>query len=400
MANVLLAWELGAGYGHIAPLRLLAQWLRGHGHRCAFALRDLAKAEGYLDPALGPVLQAPLREGRGRRPVKTQVSYASLLNNIGFDEERGLAARVRAWREIMLAARCELVYAHHAPTALLAAQALGLPAVTLGSGFMLPPQQRPFPAWDTGTPVTAEILARNEQAVLGRLNAALRRLGTRPLDDLQQLFAGVERGLLSYRELDHYEQRSGEVYLGLPEMALGARPLWPQQRAPRLFAYLRPFKGLPALLEALQRSRAHVLVRVGDIAASRLRGYERVNMVITDQAVHLGQAAESCDAYINYAAHGSVAEMLLAGRAGLLIPNTVERSLLARRAVALGAAISLPHEQGEHYAAAIERVIEDTSLRAAARHFADRHAAQDRGAIIPSIAALGLSRVRGGSAAA
>lgn len=398
MATALLAWELGGGYGHLAPLRLLALHLRTLGHRCVFVVRDVGKAEGFLDPSLGPVLQAPLREGAGRSPVKTQLSYASLLHNIGFDDDRGLAGRIRAWRELMRAARCELVYVHHAPTAVAAARLLDLPTVVLGSGFVVPPLQQPFPAW-SAQPVPTQLLARNEAVVLARLNAALARLGAAPWASLQALFAGAERALLSYPELDHYPHPRDEPYFGLPDMASGARPVWPQQRAPRVFAYLRPFPGLARLLQALKDSGAHVLVRIGDLPAARLRGYLRANMVITDQSVHMRLAAESCDAYVNYAAHGTVCEMLHAGRPGLLIPTTVERGLVAARAVALGAALQ-EEDRSEGYAAAIGRLLVDRSLSEAARRFAERHDALDRGVVMSAVAELGLSRVRGGSAAA
>ena len=82
--RVLIAWELGGGFGHVARLRPFAEQLKADGHACAFAMRNLGVAEQLLDPSLGPLYQAPVRLGDPINPVRTQVSYASLLHNIGF----------------------------------------------------------------------------------------------------------------------------------------------------------------------------------------------------------------------------------------------------------------------------------------------------------------------------
>lgn len=395
MARILLAWELGANYGHLMPLRQLAQILVAQGHQCVFAARDLGIAEEVLPPGLGSVLQAPIQLGAGRQPVKVQVSYASLLNNIGFDDPVGLAGRLRAWRQLMHATRADLMFADHAPTALLAARSLGLPAVHFGTGFVVPPVQAPFPSFRPELKVDPALMLQNEAAVLKNLNGALERLRLPPLDRLQALFDGVTQGVTSYPEMDHYALPRTEPYLGLPDFSRGLRPVWPQPRAPRIFAYLRPFKGLPPLLKALKDSRAHVLVRIGDIAASRLKDHVRPNMLITDRAVNLRLAAESCDLFINYAAHGTTCEMLLAGKPGLLLPTNQERVLVAARASAIGAALAAP-EYGEFdHAAALQKLIEDPGPKAAAEAFAARHTGLDRSRILQDLASAGLRRISG-----
>ena len=96
MAKVLLAWELGGNYGHLVALRALARELQRRGHACTFAVRDLGRAQAFLDPRLGPLVQSPVRLTPGRNRVRTQVSYASLLHNIGFNEPMELAGRIQA----------------------------------------------------------------------------------------------------------------------------------------------------------------------------------------------------------------------------------------------------------------------------------------------------------------
>lgn len=387
MAHALLAWELGGNLGHLAPLRALAHQLRAQGHRVSFALRDLASAESRLEPELGARFQAPVLRSPAQIPPPRQPSYAGLLEACGYADAVGLAAHLRAWRTLMTGLGCDRLYADHAPTALLAARGLGLPRVHFGTGFSVPPCTQPFAPFDEEAPPDPGMLQSQETRVRDVINLAQNRLGLAPLDRLQDLFGTARALVTSYRELDHYTVPRAEPYLGLPDFSFGARPLWPTPRAPRLFAYLRPSAQLAPLLAALQASRAHVLVRIAGATASQLAGYARPNFLIVDRDVHLGQAAQSCDAFISYAAHGTVAEMLLAGRPGLLLPDTLERGLVARRAQRLGAALVQTAGEPADYAGLLARLIEDHALHASAQAFADRYQAQDRKGVATRIAA-------------
>lgn len=390
MARILLAWELGANLGHLMPLRRLAQAFRTLGHDCLFAARDLAAAEEALEPELGPVLQAPLRAGTARNLVRTQVSYASLLNNSGFDDVTGLAGRVRAWRTLLQQQGASMLVADHAPTAALAARTLDLPVLALGTGFTVPPLTAPFPVFRPDAVVSDVILLHNESAVLGNINAALARLQLPALPRLQGLYENALSRVMSYPELDHYEVARREPYCGVPDSAYGGPPPWPNAVGPKILGYLRGGKTLNTVLEALQRSSACVLVRVGDASAARLRQYERPGMHIVEAPLDMRAAARDCDAFVSYASHGMAAELLLAGKPGLLLPDTLERELVARRVKQLGAAL-VPGSGDFNLSAALRQLIDDPAPRAAAASFSARHAAQDRTQILPRIAAEALA---------
>ena len=398
MMRVMLAWELGANLGHVAPLRMVAQHLQLRGHTCTFAARDLDSAEEFLEPALGPVMQAPIRLSNGRNPVRTQVSYTSLLNNTGFDHIVGLAGRLRAWRQLLQDTGAGLLIADHSPTALLAARTLGLSAVHLGTGFTVPPLTQPFRVFHPGLQVPPKILEHNERAVLSNANAALDRLQLAPLAALQDMFSSALSFITSFSELDHYDGTRAEPYIGLPDCAHGIDPPWPAGDGRKVFAYLRPAKNLELTLTALSRLPARVLVRIGGINPARLKSFERPGMLILEQPIHMRRAAESCDAFVNYASHGVTAEMLLAGKPGVLLPDTVERSLVARRAVQLGACLTPPAEGDFNLSSALLRTLEDSTLANAAQTFARRYHHIDRAQILPRMTDQALefsSRPRG-----
>ncbi|HZR34627.1 MAG TPA: nucleotide disphospho-sugar-binding domain-containing protein [Nevskia sp.] len=386
MSRILLGWELGGGYGHLASLRTAARALRAAGHDCMFAVRMLENAAEFLEPELGPVLQAPVRLGNGRNPVALQLSYASLLHNVGFDDPPGLAARIAAWRGLLRACRAERLVVDHSPIALIAARSLDIPAAAIGTGFDLPPLTSPFPSFQPWAPVPAQQLQHNEQQVLSELNRALERLRLPPYASLQQIYQGCARALLTYPELDHYDAPRQEPCLGVPDYAQGAAPEWPAGEAPRVLAYLRPHPQLDAMLKALSASKARVLLRIAEITPEQLRPYLRPGFHIVGHPVHLRRAAEECDAYLHYAAHGTVAELLLAGKPGVLWPDNVERWLVARRAEQLGAAVVAPQQKEFDVAAALERALDDGGLRRAAEAFAARHRGHDRAAIAAALA--------------
>jgi len=106
--------------------------------------------------------------------------------------------------------------------------------------------------------------------------------------------------------------------------------------------------------------------------------------VATDP-VHFRAAAESCDAFVNYGAHSTVAEFLLAGKPGILVPDLHERVLTARRASAMGAALSVRATSVAPLKRALEQVIDDPTPRRTAAVFAAGHCGQDRGEILPGL---------------
>lgn len=385
MARVLLAWELGGNDGHLVALRALACELKRRGHQCVFAVRMLGPAQEFLDPKLGPLVQAPVRLAPHGRRVRLQLSYASLLHNIGFNDPVELAGRIQAWRTLCTALRTEYVFADHSPVALVAARTLGIPAARVGNGFTLPPVLAPFPPFRPRANVPQHVLLRNEAAVLRELNHALALLKLSPLPLLQDIFRGTGAALLTYAALDHYEVERPEAFRGLPDYSYGQRPRWPDGKGPRIFAYLRPSPALPTVLKALQRSKARVLLRLPGADAELVRQAQRPGMGVAPAAVHFRAAAESADAFVNYGAHSTVTEFLLAGKPGILVPDLHERAITARRAVALGAALAVRPTAVAPLGRAIEQVVEDRAPRAAAQAFAAKHAGQDRGQILPKL---------------
>ena len=144
MARVLIAWELGGAFGHLAQCLQLAEGLRRRGHTVSMALKDVRLPQSNGGRQGFTVLPAPLTPQRRPSPPRRPVNYADVLRHSGFADAQDVAARLVAWQGIFSLARPKVLVGDHAPTALLAAQLAGIPHMTIGNGFAIPPDVRPW----------------------------------------------------------------------------------------------------------------------------------------------------------------------------------------------------------------------------------------------------------------
>jgi len=326
-------------------------------------------------------------------PVKTQVSYASLLHNTGFGEAVGLAARINAWRVLLRSHGAQLLLCHHAPTAAVAARSLDIPVCYIGSGFMVPPLRTPFPSFRIDMRIDDGVLRQNEAHVLENLNRALEILELDPYADLQCIYRGGRPAMLSYRQTDHYGVDRPEVALGLPDFSHGAAPAWPAGGGPRIFAYLRPVPQLEQVLEGLRDCRARVLLRLSAVPRDSVTPFLRPGITLVEGPLNFARAAEECDAFVTYSPHSTVVECLLAGKPGVLIPDNQERTLVTWRAVRMGAGVGLTGPTVAAFVPVLHQVLEDPSYTAAAQRFAAEVSHIDRKAILPDLLDCALADI-------
>ncbi|MES2884278.1 MAG: nucleotide disphospho-sugar-binding domain-containing protein [Pseudomonadota bacterium] len=382
--RILLAWELGGGFGHLAPLRVLARHLKERGWDCFWAVRNLDATARFLaadgNDAIQHLHQAPMVQEAPRRPVDVQLNYASTLFSCGYDDPLTLAVRLKAWAALMQSNGCTRVIADHAPTAVLAARVLGLPTAVAGTGFSVPPLQTPFPAYLPQA--KAEVMLDNEQKITGIINQALILLGAAPIRSLQDLFKDCFTGLFTYPETDRYGEHRSTGHLGLHDLSHGAPVRWGSGRERKVFAILNPSPGTDALLTALAALPVQALVKVRGIAPEKLVPLQRPGWVVTDQPVAVRAAVENSDLFVGHAAHGSTVEALLAGKPQLMLPDQRERLMLAQRLTSLGVGLSLPKADAASHGATLRRLLDDPAPRAAAATVATRYAAHPRQRIL------------------
>ena len=374
MARILIAWEFGRNLGHIARDLPLARACRDAGHEVVWAVRDLRGVARELAGENFALLQAPLlRSGQVNAPP---VSFADMLLREGYEDAAGLLAVLQGWHALMRLTSVSAVVHDYAPTALLAARALGLPTMILGSGFMVPAPGVPSPGFFPNVPAPA--LQAAEDRFVANVNAALQALGAVPIASLHELYAQGEQVLTTFEELDPFAPRAQGRYVG-PMYALGkqARIEWLHDTGQRIFAYLRPeVPSCEELLAALQASGAEVVCAMPGLPAAWPARFPRVRFV--PGAVDMDLLLPAADLAITNGS-GTIPNCLLAGVPVLVLPHFNEQYLAGLRLQAYGAGWVVPgRATTSEYADLLNRLLSQPEFKSQARAFAQRHAGHHR----------------------
>lgn len=372
MAHVVMCWELGGDLGHVARMKPLAEVLAARGHRVSFIVRETLPAERLLDPKRFRWLQAPFQSEAVVPALVPTLNFAQVLHNTGFHQPPAIVGRLKAWRSLFAQLKPDLLVFDHSPTALLAARGLKTRRVVLGTGFGIPPELTPWPPFDTSE--AGENLKPAENRITANINEALETLGELPLKRLADIYTTQASLLFTLKELDHYPQRRDGEYWGPSRQETGVAPRWPEKKGRRVFAYLKPFKTLPALLAILKDSGHPTLVYLGKGAEDVRREYAAENLSFSDQPVDLGLAVADAELVICHAGHGTVSASLLAGRPLLLLPLNIEQRMLSARVMESGAGLAAPALAPDGMRQKFQRLMAEPGITRAARGFAERYA--------------------------
>ncbi|MDP2170097.1 MAG: hypothetical protein Q8J96_06720 [Rhodocyclaceae bacterium] len=374
MARVLIAWELGEAFGHLARCLRLAEGLVARGHGVTLALKDVRLPAGQ-GPAPGiTVLPAPLtpQAGAGNGP---SVNYADVLRVSGFADAQDVAARLNAWRGLFSLTRPDALVADHAPTALLAAQLADIPHLSVGNGFAIPPAVSPWPSirpWET---VTDQALTTAETRLDHVLDAAQKALGHTTAVRVRDLFCANDI-MDTFAELDHYGARPEGRYVGpIVSVPQALRVSWQSREGPKVLAYLRPaVPGFMAILQALTRLDAEVLCVAPGMKPEMAKRCATRRVRIALAPVDLPPLFEHADLAVGYGNCGFSTQALLAGVPLAMRPRHVEQALFAHRVQALGAGKLLGGRvDADSVTASLQELLDSQAYRQAARAFRERH---------------------------
>lgn len=375
MARVLIAWELGEAFGHLARCLQLADGLRRRGHTVAMALKDVRLPPSKGFPQGLTLLQAPLTPQQRSSGRRMPVNYADMLRYCGFARAEDVSARLVAWQGIFSLARPELLVADHAPTALLAAHLADIPYLAVGNGFAIPPAAFPWPSIRPWEVIPSASLVSAELGLDGVTEAAQKALGYPAPVRIRELF-GTQDVLDTFGELDHCGERPNGRYVG-PIVAVpdAVRVNWQDRADQKVLAYLRPeVPGFTAILSALVRLDADVLCVAPGLAPEVARRFATRRLRISLAPVDLPPLFAHADLAVSYGSSGFVTQALLAGVPLLLRPRHVEQALLARRVEAMGAGKLLDaRADAAAVVATLREMLEHSHHRQAARAFGDRY---------------------------
>jgi UDP:flavonoid glycosyltransferase YjiC (YdhE family) len=375
MARILFVWELGKGFGHLAPYIDLVDGLQKRGHQVVFATRDVGNTEKLFGSKGVVALQAPIMMHNVANPYRVQYNFSHLLHNIGFAEARSIFGLVKAWRHIYKYSQPDLALFDHSPTALLAAKPYKFKRIVSGSGFLIPPAARPLPLMRYWQQYDMDRLAKEEAQLLATINRIQEGFKLPPLKSVAEIYDADRQFLLSFQELDHYPNRPNGNYVGMfspPEH--GVAPAWPGNAPRRIFAYLHPFRQIGELLGVLAKENFSVIVYGPEIPDTVKKKAQSERLVFSAQPLDIRKVAEDCNFAVTNGTFGTTAAFLLYGKPVLAVPTNLERVMVARRLVAVGAGLAVRPDKTENLSKAINNLLSSGKFREAAKTFGSRYA--------------------------
>jgi UDP:flavonoid glycosyltransferase YjiC (YdhE family) len=374
MSRILLAWEMGSNLGHLSRLLPIGHRLRARGHGVLAVVRDLEAAAQLLAPAGVPFIQAP--RTTSAPAVSTQpASYADLLRYSGWADVQQLWAMIQAWVNVLRLFAPEVLIVDHSPTALLAARCERVATVAIGTGFELPPMRQPLPCFPGFRGATLENAISAERLVVENANRVMRAARGRSLGALSELFECERRWMTTFPELDHYEARPGERYVGpIGEVGEGERLEWPGGSTHQIFAYLRPdTPNVEIILRVLAGRDASVVCYAPGLPPSLTAGLASDKFVLAQRPVDLSILRRGGSLCVSYAPAATVTSALLAGVPQLMAPSHVEAQLTAHRVELLGAGITLRGTVTEQVVADALNRLAHPGFKARSVEFAHRY---------------------------
>lgn len=371
--KLLMVWEQGASLGHLVNLRLPMEVALAQGYDIVLAARELHRVNEVLGDLPLTMVQAPFL--RITRPASNSPmrSFSQVLWDQCFGSERELHALLIAWRTLFVRFAPAVLMAEHAPTALLAAKGMGIPAFQIGTGFTIPPWsslgEMPFAPFESAelSEQERQSLITYDQSLLNSVNRILNSLGSPALGHLSEMFVPPTHSfLLTYPELDHFGNRSGVKYFGTVESPPAEDPVWPVHLGAKLFVYLQCFPSVEAFLCDLQNSGANALIYIKNLPEVLKQRYGGEGMHFIDHLVDLKSVASQAQCAITHGSHNTSSVMLAAGKPQLFIPLHQEHWLFGLRLVRQGCAAMAFQDQSS-YQTAIGALLNNVGLRENAR---------------------------------
>ncbi len=387
MSRILLAWELGAGLGHLGPFFDFVPQLLERGHELHIAAREIVGACRVMGDLPVAVHQAPLCLNTYSGLQEPPLNYAEILMRYGYLDAAMLRAMLAAWDSLLRATQAELVIADHVPTALLAARLLGIPCAVIGSPFAVPPAKHPTPNMRAWLDVPAARLMDSDTRVLATINAAL-PAGAPQVTALHQIFDQAAQFFMGLPETDCYGPRECPVYLGLKVPGTGtATPAWPEGPGKRVFTYMHAdYPHLDTVVRALASSGARVISYVGT-DKKLLQCFQVPGMNPVTELVDMRKVLAEADLCVTHGM-GTTLAAVGAGVALLMLPKQLENYLFAFALQQAGVGITVhPDEAGPDIEGVLGRLFRDDAYARNAHGLAERYREPSVGTIAAQVVA-------------
>ena len=324
--RILLAWESGAGRGHIVTLRTVVDALGdGFDYDASLCIMDHAAelepvcslvfpgARLFVDPAV-----------RGAPGAVRTATWGEFLGDTGFLDPLFLATQVKWWQEVLAGRAIDMVVADYAPCALLAAQSMGIAAVIVGTGYGIPPQGlERFPVFLP----EHDLCLYDEAEMVATINSALVPLGVPALVHLSDVYRRSHELVRTLDILDPY--RGLRTLPLMPPVADVARPA--ATPGDEVFVYFSTTELQDAgVVEAVTTLGLPVRAFCPGITPDLAARFVAAGIKLENRPVPVEQMAERSRLMVHSGQHGILCLGLAAGLPQVAIPQHLEQLYHAR----------------------------------------------------------------------
>jgi len=374
--RILLAWEAGSGRGHLLALKAVAEAL-GDGFVFEAALCRLEHAHEMQPPcsAIFPCAYLSLRPARRRAAGNPRTAtWGEFLGDLGFADAEFLTTQLAWWITMIEARKPDMVIGDFAPCALLAAKILGVPSVSVGTGYSTPPASMPlYPV------LLSEIDSRiyDETDMTAAVNTAIAHFGGDPIAHFPEVYDVSAQLSRTVAGLDPYAAHRRAPYMPplgatLPELAGDGDEL--------LIYFSTDERDDVALMEAignLPMPRRLYMPAIAPDLAARLSAR---GIIIETAPMPTAVIAARTRLVLHAGNHGMICMAFAMGLPQVGIPRHLEHLYHARRAADLGPLTVISRHERDPQAIA-------ATITSAYENVAGRRTAKGRAQLLRSILA-------------
>lgn len=316
-----------------------------------FAVADEVATKRYLGSMPFRCIKiprvAPISEAHTSGPL----NHAEILLRTGFGNVPAAQTTVSQWHDLFDAIKPAALLIDASPLALYAARSASLPALVIGHGYEIPPEQEPHPCFmpwiENSQARAAELEIYLRESLMGLAKTLPARCRATAPTSMKELFCSNGAALCTWPELDHFDRgidagKVATVYTGpIWSDPPGANLLaWPEGDGPKVLCYLNLMdKRYDLIWQALKHQQANVLV-ISPAGVPRAceaaRGW---GVSVIERPVQLGPLMEGCDAVVGHGGMGLTSMALHSGKPLLLLPEHMEQAILAYRLSKQGLAL-------------------------------------------------------------
>lgn len=314
MAHIVLCWELGGHLGHLSRLTALADGLHRQGHRVDFIVKELQhvkKIAGSIHPYR--FYQAPFflqQINSSRNPAN--LSEILLCN--GYLTTSTFDYLFNGWKSLIELLSPDLLVFNYAPTAQIANHLLGIPAIEIGTPYLIHPHESPMPNIGTQQNISAAKRLEADQKVLESINTVLADHKASPLKNVSDIFQSTPQFIMSFPELDCFEAKRKQAdFIGpIDKVTGGIMPQWPNSNdKPKVFAYLKAEPKIFNILQALKKLNYPVNAYITGLSDKDKDHFQSANFYISEQPFDMQKILAESKVMIANGGHGVVAQALM-----------------------------------------------------------------------------------------